>query len=184
MDATGAWSIVLAGTLLVAGLFAWCARRARATTTTVTRLVDLALGGRADEARIQARNASAELGPVLDALGGELAPPRRRPYWRDAVAAALTPLPLVILSVFAFTGLRSAGPDRVELASAVLIALGILLPICAAGAFAIIAVARHTDRSMRGSCVTLLARNVKGAVDAEVADALRRGANLRDPRGD
>jgi hypothetical protein len=158
--------------------------RYRSTSQTATKLVDLALTGRADEARIQARNATRDIAPLLDALGGELAPPKVRLPVREMFFAGVVLLVPIALCVYAITALDGDDANRAQLASAFLIGLAVLAPLSIAAAFAVIGLARQTTRAIRGSSVTLLARQVKSTVDAENAEALRRGNPARDPRGE
>jgi hypothetical protein len=177
-------AIVILGLLMNIAAVVFAVLRYRSTSQTVTKLVDLALGGRADEARIQARNATREIGPLLDALGGELAPPRRRTPTREVLLIALLALFPIALCGYAMSVVGAQVPHRAAVATSFLIGLAILTPLSIAAVLGIIGVGRQTSRAIRGSCVTLLARQVKNAVDAETADALRRGNPVRDPRGE
>jgi hypothetical protein len=177
-------AIVVVG--LVANVFAvaYAFIRHRSTSQTVTKLVDLALGGRADEARIQARNATREIAPLLDALGGDLIPPRGRSPVREAYLIACILMPLAALFVYALSAISANVPQRATVAASFLVGLAILTPFSIAAMLGVIGVGRQTTRTIRGSCVTVLAKQVKTAVDAEIADALRRGNPVRDPRGE
>lgn len=172
----------LALTVMI-GVVLWAARRSRSLTVTANRLVYLALDGRADEARILARRESRELRPVLDALGGEISAPSARPLLLDAAClVGISVLPLLTFLV----GLGAMAPDhgaeRVTSAASLLAALAVLLPATAAAAAAVVELSRRAARAVRGATITLLARSVKATVDAELAEALKRGS-LRDPRG-
>jgi hypothetical protein len=158
--------------------------RHRSTSQTVTKLVDLALGGRADEARIQARNATREIAPLLDALGGDLSPPRSRSPAREVFLSVLVAAPPVTLCIYALSAIAAQVPHRASVAASFLVGLAILAPLSIASVLGVIGVGRQTTRAIRGSCVTLLARHVKTAVDSEIAEALRRGNPVRDPRGE
>jgi hypothetical protein len=158
--------------------------RHRAASQTATKLVDLALGGRADEARIQARNATREISPLLDVLGGELAPPKSRTPAREAILSLIVGSVPLILCIYAMSALTSNEENRADVAGAFLVGLAVLVPFSIAAGVSVIGLGRQTSRAIRGSSITLLARQVKTAVDAEVADALRRGNPVRDPRGE
>ncbi len=184
LDSGAVSAIVTAG--LLANVFAifFAFSRHRSASQTATKLVDLALGGRADEARIQARNATREISPILDALGGDLSAPKRRTPSRELLLALALAIPPFALTAYAFSAVsEDSGPKR-AIATAFLVGFAILAPLSLAAIAAIINLGRETSRAIRGSCITLLARQVKNAVDLEVADALRRGSTTRDPRGD
>ncbi|MCK6551494.1 hypothetical protein L6R52_37000 [Myxococcota bacterium] len=176
--------ITAAGALGMIAAAVAVAVRQRKLNDTATRLVELALGGRADEARIQARNESSELAPVLEALGGELAAPKTKLPLITWIVLAVIPLPTLALALYARQLVGAVDASSLALVSSVLQGVAILAPVSITVAYTVVAVARAGQRSIRGACVTLLAKNVKAAVDAEVAEALRRGTNLRDPRGE
>jgi hypothetical protein len=148
------------------------------------KLVELALGGRADEARIIARNASTEVSSLLDALGEKLSPPRRPSTFRDALMTVTVTLPLVTLATVGFYKIQNGAETNVAWATSLLFGFAVLVPLTFAAGFTILSVGRHSARLLRGSYVTLLARNVKIAFEAEIAEALRRGPGARDPRGE
>lgn len=177
-------AIVLAGVVInvFAVLFAWM--RHRSTSATATKLVDLALSGRADEARIQARNATREIAPLLDALGGDLTTPQPRKPTRELGLSLLVVVAPATLCIYAFSSIAAHVPERTVTAASFMIGLALLAPLSVAAMLGVIGVGRQTTRNLRGSCITVLARQVKTAVDAEIADALRRGNPIRDPRGE
>lgn len=175
--------LVVLGAVGILVLVVLALRRYRDINRTASRLVELAVGGRADEARILARNASSELAPLLDALVGDVSPPRARPMTKDVISAVLVLVPGMMLALY---GLLAQGEEvayRTSLASTLLLGAALLMPISAAAAAAIISLGGHAGRMVRGSCVTLLARNVKQSVDTDTSEAQRRAA-ARDPRGD
>lgn len=177
-------AIVLSGLLVNIAAVVFAFIRHRATAQTVTKLVDLALGGRADEARIQARNATREIAPLLDALGGELAPPRPRSPTREVVLLVVLSVWPVLLCAYGLSMVAAQSHERAVVAASFMIGLAVLTPLSTAAALSVVGVGRQTSRAIRGSCVTLLARQAKSAVDAEIADQLRRGNPTRDPRGE
>ncbi len=160
-------------------------RRSRRLSDKATRLLYLALDGRADEARIQARQESRELRPVLDALGGEVTPVSTRPLIQDALAVvALAVLPLVLVAYGFGVLIDPAGDKKIEASTALLLGIALLLPVGVAAVATILEMSRRSARDIRGACITLLARSVKTTVENERSEALRRGANVRDPRGE
>lgn len=184
LESGGVSAIVTAGILASIVGVAFAFSRHRAASQTATKLVDLALGGRADEARIQARNATREISPLLDALGGELTAPKRRTPTRELLLAILLALPPIALTTYAFSAVSEDSGSKRAIATSFLVGFALLTPISLAAIAGIINLGRETSRAIRGSCITLLARQVKNAVDAETAEALRRGTTTRDPRGD
>ena len=146
-------------------------------------LLQLALEGRADEARIRARRAGKTMQPVLDALGGDVLPPPRRAMLRDSPWLALIAAPVMAFVLYSLAELRVSGETRIHVATALLFGTAILLPAAFAAAIAVFEISRRASRSVRGTCITLLAQNVKGSVDFDRKDALRRGAK-KDPRGE
>lgn len=160
-------------------------RRSRRLSDKATRLLYLALDGRADEARIQARSESRELRPVLDALGGELAPISARPIVQDALAIAAIAILPAVLVVYALNVLVDVGSSvKVEAGTALMVGIAILLPLAMAAVTTILEMSRRSARDIRGACITLLSKSVKTTIDNERSEALRRGANIRDPRGE
>ena len=177
-------------TLLVVGVAASVAvvalavRGVRRLDDESAKLVALARSGRADEARIQARQGPRDMAPILAALGGELATPSPRPFVRDLVAAlgvSIFPI-LVMVAAWQSAALANAA-ERVAGISASFLALSILLPVTFAAATLVITFGRRGARVVRGAAVQLLSRSVKIAVDAELSETLRRGGH-RDPRGE
>jgi hypothetical protein len=146
-------------------------------------LLQLALEGRADEARIRARRAGKAMQPVLDALGGDVLPPPRRSMLRDSPWLALIAAPVLAFVLYSLAELRVKGETRIHVATALLFGTAILLPAAFAASIAVFEISRRASRSVRGTCITLLAQNVKSSVDVDRKDALRKGAK-RDPRGE
>jgi hypothetical protein len=175
--------IVALGVASIIALTAIAFMRAHGLQRTAAKLVELALGGRADQARIHARNANRDLRPLLDALGGELSRPRRAPLLKDGLLLALIPAPTAILFLYGLTHIAGQADNKLSIAAAFLLGMGILIPLSFAGALAIIALRGYSGRMVRGSYITLLARNVRTAIDSEQAEALRR-SSPRDPRGE
>lgn len=177
-------ALVVVGVIVGLAAVGLAARGVRLLEAQSIRLVGLARAGRADEARIQARQASQDLGPILAALGGELTAPSTRPLVRDLVGVAVVSLfPLLAIVAGWQASLRSEAAARVAGISASLLALAVLLPTCVAAATLVVTFGRRGARVVRGAAVQLLARSVKAAVDAELSETLRRGGH-RDPRGD
>ncbi len=176
----GALSVAMA-----AGVVAWSAFRGHRLARRAAQVVFLALDGRADEARIQARGERGGLAPLVEALGGELAAPTARPLWRDAAAlASLCVFPALLLAR-GLAALDAGAPaDRIAAASALLGWGALLLPLIGGASLAVVELGRASARAIRGSCVSLLARSVRAAVDAELNQAQRRALRARDPRGD
>lgn len=183
--ATTATVILLVGILGILGVLALSIHRYRSTEETSRRLVELALSGRPDEARIRARNSTAELEPILDALGGELTSPRRRSVLKDMFLLALLTIPAGVLGLYSWSAIRRSTENTVEVSSVLLTGFAVLLPLSAGVGLTIVGLGRQTWRLVRGSCITLLARSVRTAVESEISEHLRRGPNsIRDPRGD
>ncbi|MEQ9501130.1 MAG: hypothetical protein RIT81_29955 [Deltaproteobacteria bacterium] len=178
-------ALVILSLVAMGGVTFWSFRRSRRLSDKATHLLYLALDGRADEARIQARQESRELRPVLDALGGEATPISARPLIQDAVAvAALTVLPMVMIA-YGFGVLTDPeSAKKIEASTALLVGIAVLIPIGVAAIVTILEMSRRSARDIRGACITLLARSVKTVVETERSEALRRGANVRDPRGE
>jgi hypothetical protein len=183
-EASGALLIVGLGVLGIVVLTALAFLRAQELQRIANKLVELALSGRADEARILARNATRDITSLLDALGGDLTAPKRPSPFRDLALVLPIATPAIALAFYCISKIHGGAEGRVAGASSTLVGFAILIPVSFAAAFAIIAIGRHSARLVRGSYVTLLARNVKTTLDAEVAEALRRGPAQRDPRGD
>ncbi len=147
-------------------------------------LLGLALTGRADEARIQARQNPRDLGPMLSALGGRLTPPSPRPVARDLVAViGVSTFPLLAVVGGWQASLSPSAGARVTGIAASFAAFAVLLPTAVAATTLVISLGRRAARVVRGAAVQLLARGVKAAVDAELLDNLRRRSS-RDPRGE
>lgn len=178
-------ALVFASLLAMGAVTFLSFRRSRRLSDKATRLLYLALDGRADEARIQARQESRELRPVLDALGGEVTPVSTRPLIQDAIAVvALAVLPLVLVAYGFGVLVDPSAAKKIEASTALLLGIALLLPVGVAAVATILEMSRRSARDIRGACITLLARSVKSTVEAERSEALRRGANLRDPRGE
>lgn len=177
--------LVLAGLGLAIGTVAWAAIRGHRTTSTAARLAYVALDGRPEEARVEARQAGAHMKPLLEALSGALVSPRARPWLGDAAVMAVVHVPLVLLSLYGWSQLTAEAADaRIGGATAVFQGVAVLWPAAAAASIAVVVLARHTARALRGTCVTLIAKSVRQQVDADLADQLRRGGVPRDPRGE
>jgi hypothetical protein len=174
--------IVALGVAVIASLMAFALIRVRALQKTAEKLVELALGGHADEARIQARNANRDLLPLVDALGGELSRPSIAPVLKDALMLAAVPLPALALSIYGLAQMSAPGEGAVGTAASLLVGLAFLIPISFAAGFAIVALRRCSGRIVRGCHVTLLARNVRASTEPDTADTVRRAP--RDARGD
>jgi hypothetical protein len=155
--------LVIAGGVFVAILAVLLAfRRSQAIEAQSTRLLVLALEGKADQARIQARTAGAEAAPLLAALGGEMQGPSLNRLLRDLGWVAMLnvwPAALVIHSLSQLS--RRDGGDKTAIAAALLVGLAVLLPIATFASATIVQLSRSTARSMRGHCISLLAKSVK-----------------------
>ncbi len=97
---------------------------------------------------------------------------------------ATVTLPLVTLATVGAYKIQNGAETNVAWATPLLFGFAVLIPLTFAAGFTILSIGRHSTRLLRGSYVTLLARNVKIALEAEIAEALRRGPGVRDPRGD
>lgn len=181
-EAGPVFAIVVLGVIGFIALIGVSVVRYRAIARAANKLVELALGGRADQARIYARNATQDLNPLLDALGGQLSRPRHRSLFRDLLMLLALPIPTVLLAIYGLSRIRGTADHKVGATAALMYGLAVLVPLSFAAAFGLIGIGRHARRLVRGSCVTLLARNVRAAVDTDVAEALRRGPATRDPR--
>lgn len=175
--------------LLVAGLLAmiaivfWHARRTNRVVDLAQELLNLALDGRADEARIRARSAGRAIRPLLGVLGGEAAPPSRRAMLEDTPWLLLISVPVVLFVGYSLANLDAGGEAQIQAATALLFGTAILLPAAFAASISIFEISRRATRAVRGTCITLLAQNVKAAVDLDRQEAVRRGPK-KDPRGD
>ena len=148
------------------------------------QLLGLARAGRADEARIRARQGTRDLAPMLAALGGELTAPPSRPLVRDIVAViAVALFPLLAIAAGWQASHRPDATDRIAGMLASFAALAVLLPTAMTACTLIIMFGRRGARVVRGAAVQLLSRTVKSTVDSELSESLRRGGH-RDPRGD
>ena len=175
--------LLLAGLLLIIGFVVLHLMRTERVVQVAEDLLQLAQQGRADEARIRARKAGKSMQPVLDALAGDVGPPPRRSMLRDSPWVLLIAGPVMAFVLYNLTQLREGGEVRVHVATVLLLGTAILLPTGFAASIAVFEISRRASRSVRGTCITLLAENVKGSVDVDRKDALRRGAK-KDPRGD
>ena len=175
--------LLLAGLLVIIGFVVLHLMRTERIVHVADDLLELAQEGRADEARIRARKAGKTMQPVLDALAGEVVPPPRRSMMRDSPWLLLIAAPVMAFVLYNLVQLREAGEARVHVATVLLVGTAILLPASFAAAIAIFEISRRASRSVRGTCITLLAENVKGSVDVDRKDALRKGTK-KDPRGE
>ena len=148
------------------------------------RLLGLARNGRADEARIQARQSTHDLAPLLAAFGGEVVRPPVRPVIRDVVAvAAVSTFPALATVACWQASLQTNAGDRITGLSAGFIALAILLPSATISAALILGFGRRGARVVRGAAVQLLANSVRMDVESDPAEVARRN-RARDQRGD
>ncbi len=176
----GALSVAMA-----AAVVAWCAYRGHRLARRAAQVVFLALDGRTDEARIQARSERGGLAPLVEALSGVLSAPSARPLWRDAAALVSLGVFPALLFARGLAALDAGAPaDRIAAASALLGWGSVLLPVIGGASLAVVELGRGSARAIRGSCVSLLAKSVRAAVDAELNQAHRRALRARDPRGD
>src|SRR5690242_18294836 len=106
METNAALVIIALGVAGIVALTAIAVLRAQATQRTANKLVELALGGRADEARILARNATSDVSSLLDALAGELSRPKRVSHIKDVLLLGPIVLPLLILGVHGAAQIR------------------------------------------------------------------------------
>lgn len=177
-------TLTVLGVILAGAVIAWHAIRYRRLSDTVSRLAFTALDGRPEEARVEARNSGRALAPLLDALGGKLTAPRRRPWLQDAVIIFVLHLPLVLLVVYGTSAVRTAELEsRLPAAGGLFFGVAIGLPVALIASTLVVAQARRAARSMRATCISLIAKTVKVQVDAELSESLRRGG-IRDPRGE
>lgn len=168
--------------IVVSGLNVVRHRRLRETAN---RLAFTAMDGRPEEARVEARTAGRQLAPLLDALGGELTPPQRRPWLIDAVTVVALHLPVLLLVAYGVSAVRTADIDaRLPAAAGLFVGLAVAWPVALLGSTVVVMQARRSARALRGTCIGLIAKSVKSAVDAELAEQLRRGGGVKDPRGE
>ncbi len=184
MHAPISWLLLGIALVVTLGVVAWSARKNRRYEKRINELVELARVGRAEQARIQARNGGRELAPLLSALSGDLTLPSARAWGDELLAIGATLIAPVLFLSHAFLMLRAQAETRVATAAALLFGLAILAPVGVLAAWLILELERRAYRTLRGACVTLMAKSAKASVDAEVADALRRGLITRDPRGE
>ncbi len=175
--------LLVGGILVTIGFVVLHALRTDRIVRIADDLLELALEGRADEARIRARKAGRTMQPVLDALGGEVIPPPRRSMLRDSPWLILIAAPVLAFVLYNLAELRTSGVARIHLATVLLFGTAILLPTAFASAIAVFEISRRASRSIRGACITLLAQNVKSSIDVDRKDAVRRGVK-KDPRSD
>ena len=159
--------------------------RQRRLLETANRLSYTAMDGRPEEARVEARTAGRGLAPLLDALGGELTPPQRRPWLIDAGTIVVLHVPVLLLLGYGAGAVRGADIDaRLPAIAALFVGLAIAWPVALIGAAVVVVQARRSARALRATCIGLIAKTVKSAVDAELAEQRRRGGGIRDPRGE
>jgi hypothetical protein len=175
--------LLLAALLVMIGLVVLHLMRSERIVRAAEDLLQLAQEGRADEARIRARRAGKPMQPVLDALAGEVIRPPRRSMLHDSPWVLLLAAPAMAFGIYTLSMLRVESESRVPVATVLLLGTAVLLPIAFAAAIAMFEISRRASRSVRGTCITLLAQNVKSSVDLDRKDALRRGTK-KDPRGD
>lgn len=147
------------------------------------RVLELALAGRTQEARAQARQGSRDILPLVDALGGALVRPEPARSTGDVLALFGLLGPWLLLAAYGMLALADDG-KRSAIVAALLLGVAALLPVSLASALIVVSLGRHAAHRVRASSVAVLAKNVKSAVEAEVAEAMRRTAAPRDPRGD
>lgn len=179
-----ALTLIVLGILLGVAAVVWNALRLARLRKMFNELAFAALDGRPEEARVQARNHGRTLKPLLEALGGELVAPSNRPWLGDGLAIIALHLPLVLLIAYTLSAVRTADiSSRLPAASALFIGVAVLWPVSLACSVIVVSQARRNARALRATCITLIAKAVKTQVDADLADALRRGL-VRDPRGE
>ncbi len=175
-------AIVAVGALGCLALAVLVVRRHGRLAADTARLLYLALDGRPEEARVEARASARRFAPVLSALSGDLAPPKPRRPASDLLAVVLLFAPPAALIGYVLWAAQNGDfAARAHAVGGGLLGLGLLLPLSTIAAAVVIAAARRSARSVRGSCLTVLAKSARVAVDADVADALRQGG-LKDPR--
>ncbi len=175
--------LVLVGILVVFRALVVAHRRKVSAEETALRLLRLAETGRADEARIEARNSGRVMAPVLRALGGGLSLPTHRPLLRDLTEIGALVLPIVALVGYGLVSGAAADPDeRVAVAIVLFLGLGLLLPLVLGTATGVVMLSRSAGRFVRGVCIRLVARRVeakaKGAVFLS-SDSLATGPEGR-----
>ncbi len=177
--------VVLGLGLSVGGLFMH-SRRLKSLAETFNRLAYVAQDGRPEEARVEARAAGSALRPLLDALSGELTPPNTRSWLQSAGAIVVLHLPSLLLIIYGASSVRTDDmQSRLPSAVAFFIALAITWPAALAASVAFVIQSRRSARTLRGTCVTLVAKSAKTLVDQELSESLRRGGGMhRDPRGE
>lgn len=179
-----ALSLTALGFVVAVAVMVAQAARAKRLRETINRLAFTALDGRPEEARVEARSGGRHLAPLLEALGGKLAPPQRRPWVQDALAIAILHLPLLVLLAYGAGAVRAASVQaRLPAASSLFAGVAVAWPVALASSAVVVLLARRSARAMRATCISLIAKSVKNQVDAELAETLRRGG-LRDPRGE
>lgn len=183
LEAPLSLALLVAALLVIIGIVVVHGIRTDRIVRVAEDLMQLALEGRADEARIRARKAGKTMQPVLDALGGEVIPPPRRSMLRDSPWLVLIAAPVLAFVLHSSSVVRSDVEGRIHVITTLLTGVAILVPAAFAAAIAVFEISRRASRSVRGTCITLLAQNVKSAVDLDRMDALRRGAK-KDPRGE
>jgi hypothetical protein len=180
-----ALALVALGLATAVGAVVLVALRAARLGATAGRLAYAALDGRPEEARVEARQGGRRLAPLLDALGSDPTPPRTRPWGIEVAVVVALFGPVMLLVLYGWGSLHTAEPaTRPAAAAALFLGLAVLLPAALSAAALVVLLGRRSARALRGTCVTLIAKGVRAAVDAEVADALRRGQGPRDPRGE
>ena len=180
-----AWALIGFGCVTSVLAIILCGRQHRQAAKTAGQLIYLALEGSPEKARVQARTAGRAMQPILRALNGELSPPSTRPYLQDFIWFAIIYTAPALLLVHTWQTLNQAtGSMRLAGGLALFLGLAILVPLSLSASLFIVIGARRSARIVRGHCITMVARHVKGVVDAELSDALRRGTHPRDPRGE
>lgn len=170
------------GVMLGIVFAAW--RRTRRIEARAHALLSMAVQGRPDEARIQARMGGRAFAPFLAALGGELAPPSRRPLLKTTVEiVAVSSVPCALVG----NGLRvlHSGETAGKVAASVTVLIGVaaLAPLAVVSSVLLTALGRSGARAVRAAAISVLARTVRPSIDAELASALRRHRNRKEARG-
>ncbi len=177
-------ALVIIGVIVSVSAVLLAVRAVRQLTAQSGRLLSLARAGRADEARIHARQGSRDLAPILDALGGHLTAPAPRPLVRDLVAvAAVCTFPALAAAASWQASLRSDPGERIAGLTASFVALAILLPTALTASTLVFTFGRRGARVVRAAAVQLLTKTVRSHADIELSEAARR-SEPRDPRGD
>lgn len=183
LSATVPMVLLGVGLLAIAGIVVWHARRTNRIVELADELLNLAMDGRADEARIRARRSGRAVRSVLNVLGGDVEPPHRRGMLEDTPWVLLVALPVLTFVTYSLLTLGGEGETRIQAATALLFGTSLLLPAAFAASISIFEISRRATRAVRGTCISLLAQNVKAAVDVERKEAIRRGPQ-KDPRGE